>query len=151
MGNGLALYCPSFPVTSALNPITYSTPQFMSTDGGGEVRGTMLYNPRVQDATNGIMNRAFSKTSSYWTEPGSGGSKLFGVDYIGAGASQFTPNEFAHYPSQGFDCVFKDGSVQFVQSVLAFQFISGGTLISDESTTSHEQFDQLFNWLENGN
>jgi hypothetical protein len=151
MGNGLALYCPSFPVTSALNPITYSTPQFMSTDGGGEVRGTMLYNPRAQDATNGIMNRAFSKTSSYWTKPGSGGSKLFGVDYIGAGASQFTPNEFAHYPSQGFDCVFKDGSVQFVQSVLAFQFISGGTLISDESTTSHEQFDQLFNWLENGN
>ncbi len=151
IGNGLGLYCPSFPSTSALNPINYSTPQFMSTDAGGEVRGSMLYNPRVQDATNGVMNRAFPKTSSFWTEPGSGGNKLFGVDYVGAGASQFTPDEFAHYPSEGFDCVFKDGSVQFVQSVPAFNFISGGTLVSDEGTASHEQFDQLFNWLENGN
>jgi hypothetical protein len=106
----------------------------------------MLYNPRV----TGGNNRAYPKTSSVWSEAGSGGNALFGTDYLGGGGSAFSPNTFAHYPSEGFDCIFKDGSVQFVQSVPAFQLISGGTLVTDESTTSHQQYDQIFNWLENG-
>jgi hypothetical protein len=40
--------------------------------------------------------------------------------------------------------------VQFVQSVSAFQFISGGTLVTGETGTSRKQYDQVFNWLENG-
>jgi prepilin-type N-terminal cleavage/methylation domain-containing protein len=151
MGNALAFWCPSFPITSSQNPVNYSNPQFMSTDAGAgttgpAVRDTMLYNPRV----TGGNNRAYPKTSSVWSEAGSGGNALFGTDYLGGGGSAFSPNTFAHYPSEGFDCIFKDGSVQFVQSVPAFQLISGGTLVTDESTTSHQQYDQIFNWLENG-
>jgi hypothetical protein len=151
IGDGHALFCPSFPTTSARSADHYSSPAFMSTDASQEVEGSMLFNPRVLNATNGIDNRAFPKTSSTWSEPGAGGGHLFGTDYLGNGASAFSPNTFAHYPSQGFDCLFTDGSVQFVQSVSAFQFITGGTLVTDETTPSHEQYDQIFNWLENGN
>ena len=127
----------------------------MSTDAGAgttgpAVRDTMLYNPRIMDPTNGVNYRAFPKTSSVFISPGVGANPLFGTDYLGGGASAFSPSTFAHYPSQGFNCIFKDGSVQFVQSVPAFQFISSGALITDETTPSHEQYNQLFNWLENG-
>ena len=131
----------------------------MSTDAGANttgpaVRDTMLYNPRVLDAANlANMYRAYPKTSSIWNQPGASGNPLFGTDYLGGGAAAFSPATFAHYPSQGFDCVFKDGSVQFVQSVSAFQFIcgnNGGPLVTDETANSAQQYDQLFNWLENG-
>jgi len=162
IGDGKALYCPSFPATSLQNPLTYSNPQFMSSDGGGQVRGTMLYNPRTLDATNGVIDRAFPKTSSHWSESGSGGSHLFGSDYLtspisdttgnySATVTAFSPNTFAHYPSQGFDCLFTDGSVQFVQSLLTFNLVAGSQLVTAETPASNEQYDQVFNWLENGN
>jgi prepilin-type N-terminal cleavage/methylation domain-containing protein len=144
IGDARILFCPSFPAASPLSASAYSTPVFMSTDNnpngttGPCVRDTMLYNPR---STGGY--RAFPKTSSVWTESGAGGNALFGTDYLGSGPSAFSPNTFAHYPAEGFNCIFKDGSVQFVQSVPAFQLVSGGTFSS--------QYDQLFNLLENGN
>ncbi len=154
IGNGLALFCPSFPLDSTRSSNHYSSPTFMSTDATGEVEGSMMYNPRTQDATNGVIARAFPKTSSTWSEPGSGGTHLFGTDYLGSGPSAFSPDTFAHYPSQGFDCIFTDGSVQFVQSILTFQAVSGGALApadsQDESLQANEEYDQIFNWLENG-
>jgi prepilin-type N-terminal cleavage/methylation domain-containing protein/prepilin-type processing-associated H-X9-DG protein len=151
VGDGKVLYCPSFPDDSALSPERYSNPRFMSTDGGGQVRGTMLFNPRMVDATNNVIDRAFPKTSSTWSGPGSGGSHLFGTDYLAdAGKTSFSPKTFAHYSSRAFNVLFVDGSVKFVQSAPAFDFIAEGKLITDESTESHVQYDQLFNWLENG-
>jgi prepilin-type N-terminal cleavage/methylation domain-containing protein len=178
MGGGQGLYCPSFPATSPLSIEAYSHP-FLSTDSSGNARGTMLYNPRTVDAwaATTVNNRAFPKTSSQWRNspsapaPGTsvtlnstavtyvnpGGNALFGTDYLAAGSdigstatSTFSPNFFAHYPSEGFDCVFKDGSVQFVQSVTAFNFITTGKLITDETAPSHQEYDLIFNWLENG-
>jgi len=174
IGNGMALYCPSFPATSLQNPLTYSTPRFMSTDGGGQVRGTMLYNPRITaawDAGAGYnIARAYPKTSSVWVEDAAGiagagpagGSHLFGTDYLtspisdttgnySATVTAFSPNTFAHYPSQGFDCLLTDGSVQFVQSVQTFSLVAGSKLVTAETQASNEQYDQVFNWLENGN
>jgi prepilin-type N-terminal cleavage/methylation domain-containing protein len=153
IGDGKALYCPSFPDDSALSPLRYSTPSFMSTDEGGIVRGTMLYNPRVMDATNGVIDRAFPKTSSVWSGPGSGANHLLGTDYLAADASttSFSPKTFAHYSSKGFAVLFTDGSVKFVQSGPAFDFIAAGKLTSALGTVSGGQYDQLYNWLENGN
>jgi prepilin-type N-terminal cleavage/methylation domain-containing protein len=179
MGDARALYCPSFPDNSPLAAINYSNPQFLSTDGSGNARGTMLYNPRTKDAWGPPTSndRAFPKTSSQWTGPisggpavgsmqngypytaPSGGNGLFGTDYLATGAgtgigdtttSSFSPVSFAHYPAQGFNVMFRDGSVQFVQSKTGFQLISGGTLITDETGTSHQEYDQMFNYLENG-
>ncbi len=59
IGTGKALYCPSYPDSSQMAPVNYSTPSFMSTDTAGIVRDTVLFNPRMLDATNGNVGRAF--------------------------------------------------------------------------------------------
>jgi prepilin-type N-terminal cleavage/methylation domain-containing protein len=155
VANGLALYCPAYPVASLLSPAQYSNPSFMSSDANGEIRGTMLYNPHTVDPTNGNNLRLFQKTSSIVP------SKLFGTDYLdtpisdqpgyAAPSTTFGPNYYAHFPSQGFDCLFTDGSVQFVQSVSAFNYIAQGLLVTAESTASAGDYAQLYSWLENGN
>jgi hypothetical protein len=159
IGNGMALFCPAFPVSSGDTADAYSNPLFMSTSGGGTVYGTMLFNPRELDATNGVVGRAFPKTSSTWSEPGSGGQHLFGLDNLAIldAPSSFTPDSFSHYPAQGFDCLFTDGSVKFVQSVPAFQFVSGGGIPGsgpnspdNESNPVRIDYDHVYNWLENG-
>jgi prepilin-type N-terminal cleavage/methylation domain-containing protein len=170
--NANAFYCPAFPLTSALNPIAYTyNGAFPSTDAGGNLRCSTLFNPRIINAaaySAANCQRAIPKTSSFWNEsspgtaspggipafstivPGSGGNLLFGVDFLAdSGGSAFSPGNFAHYPSQGFDCMFKDGSVQFIQSVPAFQFISGGNLTTAESQQSALEYDSIFNFLEN--
>jgi hypothetical protein len=144
----------------------------------------MLFNPRRKDAWGtdnsgggGDDSRAFPKTSSQWTGPthggpatGSmqngfayaapGGSHLFGTDNLAVldAPSSFTVTSFSHYPAQGFDCLFTDGSVQFVQSVPAFQFISTGQLPgsgpnspNNEGAPVPQKYDEIYSWLENGN
>ena len=106
----------------------------------------MLFNPRILDPTNGVTMRLIQKTSS--NAPG----KLFGTDYLAdTGTTSFSPGTFAHHPSKGFNVLFFDGSVKFVQSVSAFNFVSAGQLTTAENTASYVEYDQLFNWLENGN
>ncbi len=154
MANGLALYCPAYPDTSLLSPSHYSNPIFMSADGDGEVRDTMLYNPHVVDPTNSVFRRQFQKTSDVIP------SKLFGTDYLdtpttdqpgyNAPITSFGPNYYAHYPAVGFDVLFTDGSVQFVQSLEAFNFIAQG-MTTAETSASAVQYQQLYTWLENGN
>jgi hypothetical protein len=68
------------------------------------------------------------------------GNALFGTDYLASGgASAFSPSMFEHYPSQGPDCIFKDESAQFVQSVPVFNFITTGNFIADETQASREE------------
>jgi len=86
-----------------------------------------------------------------------GGRHLFSTDCLAIqpGPSAFTQNTYSHFPSQGFDVLFTDGSVSFVQSVPAFKFIATGQL-ADPSTPSNEgspvpqDYDAIYNWLENG-
>jgi hypothetical protein len=169
MGNGKALYCPAYPETSLLSSAQYSNPSFMSTDNGENggaspaVRDTMLYNPHLVDPTNTEANnggfaRLFQKTSGVIP------AKLFGTDYLDtptsdaggytAPSTSFGPNYYAHFPSQGFDVLFTDGSVQFVQSVSAFNYVAQAAkdgFVTAETTASAEDYAQLYTWLENGN
>jgi prepilin-type N-terminal cleavage/methylation domain-containing protein len=168
IGDGRTFFCPSFQDSTGDTPASYSTPSFMSTPspsvgtdaktGGYSVYGTMLFNPRILDATNSNFGRAFPKSSSVWSEPGSGGRHLFGTDQVGASADatvSFTSTTFAHFPAQGFNCLFTDGSVQFIQSVPAFQLVTGGAFPglgqNNEMVSVREAYDQFFNLLENGN
>jgi prepilin-type N-terminal cleavage/methylation domain-containing protein len=163
IGSGKALYCPSFPVSSALNPISYSNPSFLSMDSSNDCRCTVLFNPRMQDAANldnnpNAIQRAFPKLSSNWSEPGSGsasGNHIFAMDYPGGKSpSTFDINNFAHFPGKAFSCVFMDGSAKFVTSVTAYQMVAGSGpyaptgITTDETTTSHVQYDALLNALE---
>ena len=156
IGNGKVLYCPSFPDTSPFSAAQFSNPSFMSTDNYGDVRDSMLFNPQIVHPLppeNDL--RLFPKASSI--VPG----RLFGMDSltlitndqysstdyesVNATVSAFNPNTFAHYPSQGFDVLFTDGSVQFVQSVPAFKMVGYWELFFDPIVTA-----QFFNYLENG-
>ena len=192
IGNGMALFCPSFPDSTGDTPAAYSTPSFMSTPvtpaligGGYAIYGTMLFNPRRTDAWGtdnagggGNISRAFPKTSSHWTGPtdggpttatpgalngftyaAPGGRHLFGTDNVAVletdAYASFSAGTFAHYPSQGFDCLFTDGSVSFVQSETAFNFIAGGNLPgpvtpSNEGGGVPQMYDAIYSWLENG-
>jgi prepilin-type N-terminal cleavage/methylation domain-containing protein len=152
IGNGKALYCPTFPETSLLSAARYANPSMLSTDGDGIIRGTMLFNPHVRNPTNDF-DRLFQKTSSIIP------SKLFGVDYLAGPANDlvsatavtsYSPNYFAHFPSKGFDCLFTDGSVRFVQSPLTFDLVSSGLLVTAANSASAQQYDQVYTWLENG-
>jgi hypothetical protein len=88
-----------------------------------------------------------------------GGRHLFGTDNLAVldAPSAFTSTSFSHFPAQGFNCLFTDGSVQFVQSVPAFNFISTGQLPGsgpnspdNEAAPVPQEYDQIYNWLENG-
>jgi prepilin-type N-terminal cleavage/methylation domain-containing protein len=153
IGDAKALWCPSFPPNAPQNINNYVTPQWLSTEAGdGRIRYTMLYNPRVINAAGGNNSRAYPKTSSIWSEPGAGGNAMFGTDYLGAASpALFGPNTFAHYPGEGFNCIFKDGSVQYVQSVAAFQLVTSGSFTTTESTTSLGNYDTFMNDIENPN
>ena len=166
-------------------PSFMSTPATGAAIGGGyAVYGTMLFNPRRTDAWGtdnqgggGNISRAFPKTSSQWTGPTDGGpttttpSALNGFSYVAPGGrhlfgtdnlailnapASFSPGTFAHYPAKGFNCLFTDGSVKFVQSVTAFNFIAGGNLPGpvtpdNETAPVPQMYDAIYSWLENGN
>ena len=154
--NPKIFYCPSFPDTSQLSPLVYSKPSFLSTGPDGIARCTVLYNPRETDATNGGnagILRAFQKQSSSWNGPGSGGNKLFATDYFGGNSpSSFTRDTFAHYPGKSFSVLFIDGSAKFVQSQEAFNAVAGPPgIITDETAPSHQEYNALYNMLENVN
>lgn len=142
----------------------------MSTGANGySVQDSTLYNPRITDANaaNPSNARAFPKTSSVWSEPagqapgwqggadpGSGGRHLFATDLLSSGdgqVSEFAPGFFAHYPAEGFDVLFTDGSVEFVQSVTAFNMVAHGGVTVVESAAGNAQYDLFFNYLENAN
>jgi prepilin-type N-terminal cleavage/methylation domain-containing protein len=162
VGNGKVCFCPSFPDTSGHSANFYSSPVFPSTgppssafsDGSFNIQDSTLYNPRIQNATNGVIARAYPQTSSVWSEPGSGGNPLFATDFVSPGdgpSSAYAQGFFAHYPSKGFDVLFKDGSVKFVQSPSAFNLVASGNLPTQETSASNDAYDQFFNFLENGN
>jgi hypothetical protein len=117
----------------------------------------MLYNPHLVSQTSGAL-RLFQKTSDVIP------SKLFGTDYLdtpvsdapgyAAPSTTFGPDYYAHFPSQGFDVLFTDGSVQFVQSPPAFNYIAQAAtdgFATVENAASAEQYAQIYYWLENGN
>jgi prepilin-type N-terminal cleavage/methylation domain-containing protein/prepilin-type processing-associated H-X9-DG protein len=177
VGNGKCLFCPSFLPPDQHSADDYSTPSLLSTgpitmvrgSGNYAVEDSTLYNPRIQDAVGGTsVVRAFQKTTSLWSEPAtgvnvgpgiapvpaSGGNHLFATDFLSSvdgTKSTFSPGYFAHYPAQGFNVLFLDGSVNFVQSVSAFQMVSQGLLPTAETGPSNLAYDQFFNFLENAN
>ena len=156
VGNGKCCFCPSFPATSQHSADYYSTPSFPSagipfSSGNYVIQDSTLYNPRIQSAANSVYARAFPKTSSTWTESGSGGNQLFATDFLSSGdgvTSTYNAGFFAHFPSKGFDVLFRDGSVKFVQSVPAFNMVAGGQLPTVETAASNQAYDQFFNYLE---
>ncbi len=163
IGNGKVAFCPSFADTSAHSAQYYSTPSFPSTrltpfsSGSYPIQDSVLYNPRLQNAAGGNTARALPKNTSVWSSTNAAsasGNHLFATDFLSSGdgdTSSYTKGFFAHYPSKGFNVLFTDGSVKFVQSVDAFNMVSSGQLPTVETTASNVAYDQFFNYLDASN
>jgi prepilin-type N-terminal cleavage/methylation domain-containing protein len=153
IGDGKIMWCPSFSglggAAAALSIEGYSTPTYMSTDTSGNVRSTVLFNPRTvravypDDGKNNIA-RKYQKTSDARQRG------LFAMDYVQSSSVGFIPSAstMPHYPGKGWNIIFTDGSVEFVYSPTAYT-IATQNLVTDETAKSHFLYDLMFNAFEN--
>jgi prepilin-type N-terminal cleavage/methylation domain-containing protein len=150
LGNPRVLFCPSFSPDSMLSAEKYSTPTFMSTGTDGITRSTVMFNPRIvnasaYDADKKNRIRAFQRTID------AKGHRLFAIDYLeskSTGGVDYTSVGFAHFPSKGWDVLFNDGSASFIYSTAAFNIAIAPNFVTAESQTSAMQYDSIFNALE---
>ncbi len=106
VGDGQIYFCPAFkegPFSAS-----YYTP-LLTTDDGGDVRSSYLYNPRCKNAGNipGVpidTHRRYQKESQI--EP----YRLFAVDVIQGRTF------WAHMQDNGFNVLFTDGSVRWAKA-----------------------------------
>lgn len=128
-GNGKVVYCPSLVAKkSAIGSQNYEplyTSDLPSTDPnggpGGNVRGSYIYNPWVQDhmkvnpavAANDKNQRLMTKTSQATKR------KVFGMDFVDGkswstgGDVNVNGVDFAHSYSKGWNVLFTDNSIEF--------------------------------------
>jgi prepilin-type N-terminal cleavage/methylation domain-containing protein len=157
IGSGAVLYCPSFANVpgNTLAIENYSTPTFMSTDGGlgsspPRVRSTIEFNPHADSSKQDL--RLFQKVVD--TGKASGGHRLFAMDYMGGGGGNpsYNPYYFPHYPSKGWDVLFTDGSIKLCKSMVAYNMVAtpgSPGYISDTDSATPAQYEPLLQALEN--
>jgi hypothetical protein len=147
-------YCPTLQDTN-LQPVSYSNPRFMSTDSGGNVRSSYMYNPRLVNPYSGNNLRKYQKTTDArsWD--------VFVTDYLDNPSTSssgtpfpFNAQEWPHWPAPGLVTGFTDGSAKYAQfSPKIFNEIIGTPpypgLITTESVQSLEEYDQIFTDLQN--
>jgi prepilin-type N-terminal cleavage/methylation domain-containing protein len=143
LGDGRVLFCPGFSEGNPLSDVRYSNPSFMSTDGGGLTRSTILFNPRAETVAPRL--RKYQKAGL------APGHKLFAMDYLenptSTAGMKYTRDNFGHFPSKSWNVLFTDGSVKFIYSPRAFT-IATTQLTTDESDYSLGLYDQIFTELE---
>jgi prepilin-type N-terminal cleavage/methylation domain-containing protein len=156
IGSGKVLYCPCFTASNARSIEHYSSPVFMTSDAGGNVKSTILFNPRVVDAANFAGGKADPQTRrTYQKTADVKGHKLFATDFLEGTISspmQFTADQFAHYPSKGWVTLFTDGAAKFINSPTAFGIATGSLqppFTTDQTKASCTAYDAVFNALEN--
>jgi prepilin-type N-terminal cleavage/methylation domain-containing protein len=120
VGDGHIFFDASYPPDSPLGIRQYSTPSFMSSDAGGDVRSSYMFNPWVVNAVLGGSkgNLRLMQKSAQVNQ-----RKLFIMDYLEGGMS---PDYNAHFRSKGWNIAFTDGSVSFARSKQAFDLVAQG-------------------------
>jgi len=140
VGDGKVYYCPALNAKkSPLGSMNYSpllTTDSPATDslggGGGNVRGSYVYNPWVVNHKGNNNNtdhlRIYQKSSQLTKR------KVFGMDYVD-GSSWTTGGDvlvngrdFAHSYSKGWNVLFSDSSVEFkrISGVTKSAYMSSG-------------------------
>ncbi len=110
-GSGKIFFCPSYKVDALLGMGRYSIPEFMSSDGGGDVRSGYMFNPWVRNPVGAADEyRIMQKTSDIKQR------KILIMDYLG---SQTTLDQLAHASDKGWQVAFNDGSASFAKSAQA--------------------------------
>jgi prepilin-type N-terminal cleavage/methylation domain-containing protein len=123
-GNGGGFYCPSLNAKKSPLGSMYYNP-ILTSDDGGNVRGSYIYNPWVLDPSGTDSSvpsdkkhlRKYQKTSDILM-----GRRLFGIDFLDQ--TQYNPTaqsidvnslNFAHGRSKGWNVLFSDVSVSFTK------------------------------------
>jgi prepilin-type N-terminal cleavage/methylation domain-containing protein len=150
--NPYCFFCPTLGDTN-LQPVSYSNPRFISTDGsaGGNCRSSYMFNPRITSATVASNNnlRKYQKTTDvkerdvflldYLSNPSANGDTTPGIP--------FTAAEWAHWPSKGLMTGFTDGSVKYVNFTPIWFQACTQQLITDETPLSLYQYFAIFDFL----
>lgn len=124
-GTGKIFWCPSYKADALLGIGRYSTPEFMSSDAGGDVRSGYMFNPWMKNPVGAADEyRIMQKTSDIKQR------KILLMDYLG---SNTTLDELAHARDQGWQLAFNDGSVSFAKSTKAIALAQ--TLVDYDNVT----------------
>lgn len=149
-GNGNIFYCPAMWGHTAYGADYYSP--LLTSDAGGIIRSSYMYNPRITSATTTVNNNLRRYQTVSQLEP----HRLFALDFLFNENASGTPPGVApasipHVRDHGWNVLFTDGSVQFsrlTQNNNHLYTLVTTQLISDESPLSMDQYDQLFTFLE---
>ena len=157
IGNPGAFFCPALQ-DPTLEASAYSDPVFMSSDDGSStgsgpsVRCPYMYNPRMVNTYTGTANnfttstlRAYERTTQVHQ------LDVFIIDYMDSPGTgmPFSPNYWAQYPSKGVEAAFTDGSVKYVEFSPTIFNVIVGQLVDTESTQSYDQYNTIFNFIQN--
>jgi prepilin-type N-terminal cleavage/methylation domain-containing protein len=126
IGDGRALYCPSYSRSSWLSVFNYNSAGYLSADSNGITRCTIAFNPMTDSSD--YMTRAFQKVTQ--AAGVGGGHRIFALDYVESKASGWTANNFAHFPGKGFNTMFTDGSVKYLKSTGAYTYLEDPVLVA---------------------
>jgi prepilin-type N-terminal cleavage/methylation domain-containing protein len=132
-GDGKVFFCPSLnDKGSNLGSLAYSPILTFNDssppDGNGNVRGSYVCNPHVDNPSAASPSRLYQKASNVK------GRVLFGMDFIdytqfdSSGNVLISGKDFAHSRSKGWNVLFSDGSVSFGKNLAAAKaaYVAGG-------------------------
>jgi hypothetical protein len=141
------MFCPGLTTRSSPYSAAHYTP-LMTTPNSAEfpgenpyIRSSYSFNPRVVNAGTQTgttdFRRRFRKASHLV------GSKVFGVDLIGAGS---TAETIPHFRDKGLNSLMTDGSVQFARKPNVWALVSQGGALRNDAV----QVERLFNLIDGG-
>ncbi len=149
-GNGSIFYCPSQWGDPSLGANAY-TP-LLTTDSTGTIRSSYFYNPRI--VSSGLIGEpAFNELRRYQKTSQLEPHRLFAMDSLLQTGATMGVNlaSIQHARERGWNVLFTDGSVEFSRLTETnnadFNLILQ-RLVSNESETSFQEYDEVFTFLE---
>jgi prepilin-type N-terminal cleavage/methylation domain-containing protein len=127
ISDGHAFFCPTYSEASpssvlyALSPEFYSVPQFMSVNGNGSIRSSIMFNMRLKTPAEGSV-RAYQKVTDVkmvdtlgfdYMVPWKASTDFFN-DANDVTGVPFDADHWPHWPSKGLSSMYTDGSARFV-------------------------------------
>jgi hypothetical protein len=119
------------------------------------IRSSYIFNPRMRKASSSSdieIARKYPRTTDVKSVDVLGMDSLAcpGANGNSPEGAPFTPDNWAHWPGQGLNTLFTDGSARFgvITDATLFKNIVS-KLVSDESGVAHVRYNLLFSALQN--
>jgi hypothetical protein len=118
--------------------------------GNTFIDSSYLWNPVVQNPSNTAV--AANTVPAYRKTKDLPGRKLLAIDYLGGagpnggGGMPYNQENFAHYPSKGWNVLFSDGSAKYCVSQAAFAWATNTAFDSQANQSSQLTF-EIYNLI----